>query len=149
MKRLVLSALLLCCLPGFTQEKGSWRAVSHTATAITGDVVLSNERISIDFAGFPIAQIRALKASEATAAFDLDADAPAGAGNLYRLSIPHSRKFLNKNTLCGADDTQWMVTYVVGKELQLAFFSGEAMPVLTPEVVANSTNLCGTYSYAR
>ena len=58
-------------------------------------------------------------------------------------------KFLHKNTLCGGEDTQWMVTSASGKSLQVAFFSGTTMPVLTPEVMANTTDLCGTYSYAR
>ena len=148
MTRLVLSALLLCTLTGFAQEKGNWRAVSKTARAITGDVRLSNEHVLIDFTSYTIAQIRTLKPQEAASAFVDDA-APNGTGNLYRLSIPGNKKFLGKNTLCGGEDTQWMASYVTGKTLQLAFFSGETMPVLTPEAVATATNLCGTFMYSR
>jgi hypothetical protein len=42
-----------------------------------------------------------------------------------------------------------MATYAAGNHLHLAFFSGEKMPVLKPEAIANSTDLCGTFSYAR
>jgi hypothetical protein len=45
--------LLLCCLTLAAQENGDWRAVSSTARSITGDVVLSAEKISINFSGFP------------------------------------------------------------------------------------------------
>jgi hypothetical protein len=51
--------------------------------------------------------------------------------------------------LCGGEDTQWMVTYVAGPSLHLAFFSGQKAPVLAPDAIANSTDLCGTFSYVR
>ena len=63
--------------------------------------------------------------------------------------MPAGKKFLHKNTLCGGEDTQWVATWVSGHTLRLAFFSGTAMPVLTTEAVANSTTLCGTYTYVR
>jgi hypothetical protein len=56
---------------------------------------------------------------------------------------------LHKNTLCGSDDAQWMATYVVGKDLQIAFFSGATMPVFTIDALANNPNLCGTFTYTR
>ncbi len=153
-----MNRLALCTLLAFTltlsaqqspREAGNWRALSKTAHSITGDIVLSDERIAIDFYNFTIAQIRPLKAEEAAAAFNPDAPLPAGSGSLYRLSIPGNKKLVGKNTLCGADDTQWMATYVTGKTLQVAFFSGSTMPVLTPEAFANATSLCGTFTYTR
>ena len=110
------------------QEKGIWRAASTTASGITGDIALSDEKLSINFARFTIAQIRTLKVEEVTAVF---ADGTHASGNLYRLSIPANKVFLHKNTLCGTEETQWMVTSVAGKELQIAFFSGASMPVFT------------------
>ena len=145
---LILLASALLPLSSVAQEKGTWRAASKTARGITGDVAFGGERIAINFSAFPIAQIRAVAPVELKATFDLT-DAPEGSGNLYRLSIPGETKFLHKNTLCGAEDTQWMVTYAAGKQLQIAFFSGEKMPELTAEAVASGTNLCGTYSYVR
>jgi len=151
-KRVVLCAVvgwgLACAAGAAVQEKGVWRAASSTAKSITGDVALSNEKLSINFSGFPIAQIRDLQPSELSAVFDLDPDA-GGSGNLYRLSIPGSKRFQHKNTLCGTEDTQWMVTYVAGNSLQIAFFSGPRMPVLTHEAVGTSTELCGIFSYGR
>jgi hypothetical protein len=104
--------------------------------------------VSINFLSFTIAPIRALKPEEAVAAFDADRTQPGG-GNLFRLDIPGATKFLHKNTLCGGEDTTWMATYASGKSLQIAFFSGANPPVLTIDALANSTDLCGTYSYVR
>jgi hypothetical protein len=132
----------------FAQDKGAWRAASKTARSITGDVAFGGEKFAINFLSYPLAQIRVVTPAELKATFDL-AELPAGSGNLYRLDIPGATKFVHKNTLCGAEDTQWMVTYASGKDLQIAFFSGESIPVLTPEAVASGTNLCGTYSYVR
>lgn len=139
---------LTCSILGLAQEKGNWRAASSTARSITGDIAFSNEKIAINFASFPIAQIRALTPEEASAAFDVDSNT-SGSGNLYRLSIPGSKKFLHKNTLCGDEDAQWAATYVQGHSLQLMFFSTSKMPVFTPDAIANATNLCGTFSYVR
>jgi hypothetical protein len=144
----ILGSVLACCVSATAQEKGNWRAASSTAQSITGDVAFSDAKISINFSSFPIAQIRDLEPGEASAAFDLDNSA-GGGGSLYRLSIPAAKRFLHKNTLCGAEDTQWVAAYVAGHSLHLAFFSGQKMPVLTPDAIANSTDLCGTFSYVR
>jgi hypothetical protein len=130
------------------QERGQWRAVSSTARTITGDVAIGGEKISINFLSFTIAQIKTLGPAEVSAVFNPDTPAVMG-GNLYRLDVPGSTRFAHKNTLCGSEDTQWMVTYVTGKTLQLAFFSGTKMPVFTGEAMAGSSELCGTFTYAR
>lgn len=139
---------LIFTVQSVAQETGDWRAASSTAKSITGDVGFSSEKISINYTGFWIAQIRTLTPSELSAAFAADTTAD-GAGNLYRLSIPADKKFLHKNTLCGSDDTQWVATYASGHTLQLAFFSGSHIPTLTPDALTNSTTLCGVFSYVR
>lgn len=140
--------LLTSALHAPAQERGSWRAASSTARAITGDIAFATEKLTINFAVFPMSQIRALKPEELKAAFDLDGDV-TGTGNIYKVNIPAKQKFLRKNSLCGAEDSQWMVTYVAGHELHLAFFSGQKAPVFTPEAIATTTDLCGVYTYAR
>lgn len=92
-------------------------------------------------------RIRSLEKAEISAVFD--ADSTEGTGSLYRLNIPASKKFESHNTLCGGEDTQWMVTYVSGRSLQLAFFSGQNPPLFTPEAIVNSTTSCGTFSYVK
>ena len=148
----LLAAALLITLPlaaALTaQEKSYWGAVSNTARSITGDVVLSEEKLTINFVNFPMSRIRALEQSEVSAVFDADSNAP-GAGALYRLNIPAARKFLHKNSLCGGEDTHWMATYTSGRSLRLAFFSGQKPPVFTLEAIGNSTDLCGTFIYGR
>jgi hypothetical protein len=144
----VVGLALACGVSAGAQEKGMWRAESSTAQSITGDIALSDEKISINFTGFVIAQIRRLEPGEVSAVFDADS-AASGSGNLYRLNIPASKKFMHRNTLCGTEDTQWMATYVTGRTLKLAFFSGPKVPEFTLNAIANSTELCGTFSYTR
>ena len=145
----VASLLLVCSLPLAAQDKGYWRAVSsNIANDITGDLSITNDKITINFSAFNIAQIRPLTPTESSAIFDADPGA-SGSGNLYRLNVPAQKRFLHKNTLCGSDDTQWIATYVQGRALHVAFFSGPDMPVFTPEALANSTDVCGTFSYSR
>lgn len=151
MKRLILPAVLGCLALGTllsaAQEKGYWRAASSNAASITGDIAISDTKLSINFLGFTIAQIRHLTAAETSAVF---ASEPTGAeGNLYRLKIPAGQRFLHKNSLCGSDETEWMVTSVADRTLHIAFLSGEATPEFTPEAMANSSDLCGTFTYVR
>jgi hypothetical protein len=56
---------------------------------------------------------------------------------------------VKRNTLCGGEETQWMATYVTGRTLKVAFFSGDDMPVFTFDAMQNTTTLCGTYAYGR
>ncbi len=131
------------------QDGGSWRAASTNARAITGDLALFNQKIALGFsAAYTLAEIRTLKPEEITALFS-GADVSDGSGHLYRTSIPGDKRFLHKNTLCGSEETQWVVTFAQGKNLQVALFSTANMPVLTPEAMANATDLCGTFSYVR
>jgi hypothetical protein len=140
--------VLVCCVTAVAQDKGYWRATSSTAKSITGDVAISDEKISINLVSFTVARIRALGQAEAGALFDAEGTA-GGNGSLYRLIVPGERKFLHKNSLCGSDDTQWMVTYVEGRSLQVAFFSGAKPPVFTSDALANSTDLCGKFGYVK
>jgi hypothetical protein len=139
---------VLACVSAVAQERGYWRAANSAAQSITGDVALSDEKIAIDFSSFTIAQIRGLEQRELSAVFDAGNNA-GGTGSLYRLSIPASKKFMRRNSLCGSEDTQWMATYVVAGSLHLAFFSGQKMPIFTPDAISNSTDLCGTFTYVR
>ena len=140
--------LCACSLSAFAQDKGYWRATSSTATAITGDIGISDDKLSINFTPFTIAEIRKLEPAEAVALFSAESGVP-GAGFLYRLTVPAAKRFLHHNTLCGSEQTQWMATYATGRELRVAFFSGTKMPEITPDALAHSTALCGTFLYGR
>ena len=144
----IVGSVLACCASAKAQEAGIWRASSSSAMSTTGDISISDEKLFLNFYGFPMARIRDLEPGEVSAVFDVDTNA-GGRGHLYRLSIPGSKKFLHKNTLCGSEDTQWMAAFVEGRSLHIAFFSGQKMPVFPPEAFANSTDLCGTFTYAR
>jgi hypothetical protein len=146
----VLASALACAAsaPAQQPEKGYWRAASNTAASITGDISISGSKISINFTSFVIAPVRQLTPAEVSAAFD-EAVETAGNGLLYRVSIPASRRFLKKNTLCGSQDTQWIAVYAANRTLQVAFFSGENAPLITFEALQKSTDLCGTFTYVR
>ena len=147
------TALLLLTLttqaPAQSAERGYWRASSNTARSITGDITLSDEKLTINFSTTPMSRVRDLNPTELAAVFDADASASSRSGSLYRLNIPASKKLLHKNTLCGSEDAHWMVAYPQGNSLQLAFFSGDKPPVFTFDEIRNSTDLCGTFAYVR
>jgi hypothetical protein len=149
-QRRILIAVLTFFLSGtaIAQDKGLWRAESQNARNITGDLGIGELKISLNFKMFTIAQIRSLKPEEVSSVFDADLNA-GGFASLYRLDIPGDFKLLRKNTLCGGQDTEYMVTYATGKQLHIAFFSGAAIPQFTPEGMNGSTDLCGTFTYVR
>jgi len=130
------------------QDRGYWQAASQTAREITGDIAISETKLSINFSRFTLAQIRELTPAEATAAFGAEARA-SGGGNLYRLDVPGEKRFAHHNTLCGEQETQWMATWSDGRTLQVAFFSGSDMPVLTEQALAQSQNVCELLTYGR
>jgi hypothetical protein len=153
MKSIHLAVCLLAASVSVTtsaraQDAGVWRAVSKTAESITGDLALSSDHVMMNFNGFVIAQVKTLSPAELATIFDSPAEGSIP-GNMYRLNIPGDKKFLHKNTLCGKENVTYMATYREGKTLQVAFFSGPAIPKLTPEARANDTSLCGTYMYEK
>ena len=144
----ILTTLLFFTVVAFAQEIGYWHASSQTARTITGDIALSTEKLTVNFLAFPIARIRALTPAEIDAGFNPDPGTP-GSASLYRLDVPAAQKFLHKNTLCGTDETKWMVTYVTGRVLHVALFSDDKPPVFTHEALTDSPTLCGTFAYER
>lgn len=151
-RRLLCTALAcasLFTLSSAAQESGYWRASSSSAKSTTGDIQFTPRKISIDFSNFTLAQIRALTPAEASALFSADPSAN-GSGNLFRVDISSSKKFLHHHTLCGDSDTDWVVTYVQGHTLQVALFTGAAIPALTPDALNNgTTTVCNTFTYVR
>jgi len=130
------------------QDRGYWQAASDTAKDITGDISISELKLSINFSRFTIAQILDLTPAQAMAVFGADTDAQGG-GNLYRLDVPAERRFAHHNTLCGEQETQWMATWSDGRTLQVAFFSGGAMPALTADALAKAGTVCELLTYVR
>jgi hypothetical protein len=140
--------LLICSNLVLAQDKGAWFPASSSAKNITGEISIADARLTMDFFNFPIGEIRVLQAAEAAALFDADVNAPGG-GSLYRLAVAANRRFLHKNSLCGSEDVQWMVTWVQGRTLSVSFFSGPNPPVFTMDALANSSDRCGTFTYGR
>ena len=149
-KNLILAVTLLfaCSLSTLAQDKGMWMAASSSAKSITGDISIADARLTLDYFNFPIGQIRVLQSAEASALFDADVNAPGG-GSLYRLAVSADRRFIHKNNLCGSEDVQWMVTWVQGRTLSVAFFSSPNPPVFTMDALASTNDRCGTFTYSR
>ena len=143
-----LAFTFACALALSAQDQGYWRAASTTARSITGDITLSETSVILNFTPYTIAPIRILKTPEVAAVFDADVNSGVK-GNLYRLSVPSERRFLHKNTLCGTDSVQWMATFVSGRDLQVALFSGLDEPVFTFDALANTSTRCATFTYSR
>jgi len=143
-----VALLAVCTVSVAAQDRGYWRPASSNAAAVTGEIALSSAKVIINFASFPFVQVRRLNSAESAAVFDADVNSGIE-GALYRLRIPADHKFLHKNTLCGEEVTTWMATYVSGKSLQVAFFSGDAEPIFKFGAVQNSPALCGVYTYVR
>lgn len=147
-RHFVIAALLTLCTLAAAQDRGYWRAASSNAASITGDIALSPSKVIINFIAFPMVQARRLNPAESASVFDADVNSGIE-GTLYRLTVPANKKFLHRNTLCGDEDTHWMATYVSGKSMQVAFFSGDSEPLFTFDAIQKSTALCGTYTYVR
>ncbi len=145
---LLLVPLMYTARADAQEDRGYWRMASTNAKAVTGDLNIGELKVTIDFLTFPIAQIRRLKPVEVSAVFDADVSAGIE-GTLYRLNVSPAQRFLHKNTLCGGEATQWMATYATGKTLNVAFFSGDDVPVFTFEAIQNTSTMCGSYVYAR
>jgi hypothetical protein len=150
MKKIALIAAFMsvCTLSCAAQDRGYWRAASNMAGTITGDITISDAKVTLNFFAFPLAPIRSLKPVEVAAAFDADVSAGIN-GQLYRLKIPADKRFLHHNTLCGNEDTDWMATYVTGRSLRVIFFSGSDQPVFTVDAITKSNDICGVYTYTR
>jgi hypothetical protein len=144
---ILVGLVLTSCGLATAQELGYWRAESSSAQSVTGDVGFSEAKITINFSNFAIVHATDLDGGQVSSVFDADSSNSSTRGHLYKLDIPASKKFMHKNTLCGGEDTQWVVTYVEGRTLHLAFFSGQKTPVFTLDAISNSTAVCGTYTY--
>ena len=154
MRRLLVAAVMIaacalaCVPPANAQDRGYWQAASAQAKATTGDIAISDRKLTIDYYSFTSAPVRRLKPVEVSAVFDADVNEGIN-GDLYRVTVPADKRFLHHNTLCGTDETQWMATYVSGRTLQVAFFSGDDPPVFTFDAISKSSALCGTFAYSR
>jgi len=140
-----------------------WTAMSHTAEAITGDIVTSPNSISIVSNSYSLVFVRDLQGSElhdsAQMQFLQLQPSQSIKGRLFRTSIPATAHLINGNTICGSDGTdgaEWILVLTTSMEgtgpdagnwLYLAFFSGDAEPVIQTQALENSKSLCGTYNY--
>ena len=144
----VLVGMICSAAQANAQDAGHWGPTTDRTATMTGDITIAPTRLTISQAKFPLALVRKLTPVEVSAVFDADIHAGIG-GNLYNLYMPPRAYAPSGDPLCGREGTKWMATYVSGRTLHVAFFSGDEAPAFTFDEIANSTALCGTYVYKR
>jgi hypothetical protein len=133
----------------------SWFAVSTTAMGITGDIKFSMNALRINRHTYNLKLVHPLDERDLQNAsllmsynqVPLNQDA-----YLFKTTIPKNSPMLGSNTPCGTKNIEWVLAIITkGKQdyLDLAFFSGAALPDLSPPAINRSTELCGTYGYLR
>ena len=116
-------------------EPETWIAVSKTATAITGDIVL--DEYSLTFAN---GESLDLEPYEQDRVGDWSGSGNETEGYVYKIDPPADPELNNGNTLCGAP-VSWLVIRSPGKgELVVNAYSGEETPTGTD-------GLCASYSF--
>jgi hypothetical protein len=143
-----------------SEQTAKWTAMSHTAYAITGDVVTSPDSISMANNSYPLVFVRDLHGDELQDSAQMQSlQIPLSQsieGRLFRTNIPATAHLINGNTICGSDSAKWVLVLTTsmkgtgsdaGNWLYLAFFSGDAEPILQTQALENSKDLCGTYNY--
>ncbi len=127
-----------------------WTAVSKTAMGVTGDLLVRPRSVAMAGHTIPLAFLHTLAGAplqQAAALFPVPVNSRLR-GALYKVSVPATTSFMRRNTLCGKQRTTFFVLLTDGSDLQLAMFAGRNEPNLSANAVANSTEFCGTYSYA-
>lgn len=124
-----------------------WEATSKTAMSITGDIVLSADRLTMAGKAFPIQLVREYgDARQMDGLSKVIAHTPPRRVRVYKTRIEPSVQLENGNNLCG-DAATWL--FVVDQppggfaKLTLAVFSG----VDEPTPLTSERMLCGTYNY--
>ena len=135
-------------LSATAQEDGPWRAASTNARAITGRYRLLSTKVHHQLHHFHH-QPRSVRSKLRRSSRSSTPISPRAAAISSASTFQPIRRFLHKNTLCGSESTQWIVTYAQGRSLQVALFSGSTPPVLTVDALNDPSNLCGIFSYVR
>jgi hypothetical protein len=140
-----------------------WTATSRTARAVTGDIESTPSKITMAGNVVPVTRMRKLEGDELANASKLFAAkvTPETQGALYQANLPSQVVLLPGKKLCGNQDTNWIVVMIsrrngldasgsnYGQELELAAFSGQIAPDLSPSAIASAKTLCGTFEYRK
>ena len=145
---MILVGVVFGAAQATSPDIGHWSAKTDRTRDMTGDLTITPGMLTIYQSKFPLARVRKLTPAETGAVFDADTNARIG-GDLYRLHVPPGVYYTGGDLLCGREVIRWMATYVSGRTLQVAFFSGDDAPVFTFDAVSNSTAMCGMYIFSR
>lgn len=139
-------------LPGETLEiNGKWIADGRTAIAITGDISISSNNLTMVGVDYQLTLVRTVDASDLRNLGKRFLVANPKEAQLFKAKIPAHRRLINGNDICGLDkDANWILAITdfsppATHGLQLAFFAGDNEPSLYDD----SADLCGTFGYYR
>lgn len=133
----VVLLIALTASAGAAPATEHWTAASRTATAITGDIVLSPTKLVAAGKTFPLAV-----AADVAAFRTSSGPKPA---RIMRVTREVNPVLLRGNTLC-SPAARWIALYRsdAGKGLTLAVFSSQTQPQ-----GEDNPSLCATYYYTR
>jgi hypothetical protein len=116
-------------------DPATWIAVSNTAMAITGDIVLDD--YGIRFANGTNLELEPFDTEVVANWTGFSGPTP---GNIYEVHSPSDPKLLNGNTLCGEKVTYIVTTLSHDGELTLNIYSSKQPP-------KSMDGVCASYSY--
>lgn len=139
---------------GSTARATDWTAYSTTAMAITGDVSLDHETITLGGRHkFRIKRVRALSAAELEAMHEFTGSEALAEASLYKIDIPANTKLRNGNTICGRAATTRMIAARKSargeKQLVLVFFSGSRNPFFEGWRSTVNSGICGSFGFTQ
>ncbi len=126
--------------------------MSHTAMSITGDIRLSSDKLTMGGADYPLTLARTVDVQHFSDIGKIFFSMKPTWARLYKIKIPSTAKPIRGGSNICRKDAKWVLVVMESgpntknPELSLAFFSGDAEPNLA--TATESTDLCGTFSYA-
>jgi hypothetical protein len=139
MRRLaaVAGLTILAAGPASADPKGSWRATSNTALAVTGDIALRGD--TLIFGNGTMLRLTGMESRDGR----WTPLPESGRGTVYRLSPPSDPVLLNGNALCGKPVTYLVLSQRAEHGLSLTAFTGKAAPD------GFGADACAVYFYER
>lgn len=132
-------ALVLALVAGAAEaEPATWLAISKTAMAITGDIVLDDYRLT-----FANGSSLDLEPYEMAREGDWADDDTKIAGDVFKIDPPANPKLMHGNAFCDAPANYVVIWSPTQDELTLSVYSGDAAPIGNAKV----DRLCATYLY--
>lgn len=138
MRACVLALVLAMAAMAARAEPASWLAVSKTAMAITGDIVLDDNKLT-----FANGSSLHLEPYEMSREGDWADDDTEIAGDVFKIDPAANPELMNGNKFCDAPASYIVLWSPTQDELTVSVYTGDAAPIGDSKL----DRLCATYSY--